>query len=211
LVRDAREEGQPVFGETCPHYLVLDESVYASGDGEAAMYVMTPPLRDRGNQEALWRALAHDELQVVATDHCPTCMTERAAAADFSQIPNGAPGIEHRLALLYGAGVAKGSLTLERLVDVSSTSPARLFGLYPRKGVIAVGADADLVVFDPGASTTISAESHHMNVDYSIYEGMQLPGAVKGVVLRGKVIVREGRFTGRFDGSYLARGSSGRP
>jgi dihydropyrimidinase len=210
VVRTARQEGLGVFGETCPHYLVLDQSAYTGAEEEAAKYVMTPPLRDRAHQAALWGALARDELQVVATDHCPTCMSQRLHASDFSQIPNGAPGIEHRLALLYGRGVSTGALSLRRLVEVSSAAPARLFGLYPRKGAVSIGADADLVVFDPAGSTTISARTHHMNVDYSIYEGTTVAGAIRAVTLRGQVIVRDGRFTGTIGrGHYLSRSSSG--
>jgi dihydropyrimidinase len=173
---------------------------------------MSPPLRTPADQQALWAGLERGDIQVVATDHCPFTTADKARGLDdFSRIPNGAPGIEHRLALLYDAGVAGGRLSVERFVDVAAASPARLFGLYPRKGVIAVGSDADIVVFDPGGTTAISAATHHMRVDYNPYEGRVLSGAVDAVLARGEVIVSGGRFTGRVGrGQFLKRDSLSR-
>jgi dihydropyrimidinase len=174
--------------------------------------VLTPPLRPARHHADLWRGLRTDDLQVVSTDHCPFCLNgqKTIGAHDFSKIPNGGPGIEHRLQLLYSGGVAAGRLSLRRMVDVFAATPARLFGLYPRKGTIAVGSDADFVVFDPAGSTTISADTHHMNVDYSLYEGWRLTGAVRTVIAAGRAIVDNGVFTGKpGTGRYLARDASG--
>ncbi len=158
---------------------------------------MSPPLRTPADQQALWAGLERGDIQVVATDHCPFTRADKARGLDdFSRIPNGAPGIEHRMALLYDAGVAGGRLSVERFVDVAAASPARLFGLAPRKGAIAAGADADIVVFDPAGTTTISAATHHMRVDYNPYEGRTLRGAIDLVLARGEVVVSGNRFVG---------------
>ena len=213
-VTTARDRGRPVFAETCPHYLFLDDGVYDENAGfDVARYVLTPPLRPRRHHEHLWRGLRTDDLSVVSTDHCPFCLNgqKTLGATDFSAIPNGGPGVEHRLPLLYDGGVLTGELSLRRMVEVYSTAPARLFGLFPRKGTIAVGSDADLVLFDPARRQTISASTHHMNVDYSLYEGREVQGAVSTVVSRGRVVVEAGRHVGPAGhGSYLARGVSGR-
>lgn len=212
-VATARDRGRPVFGETCPHYLFLDSSVYDDESFEAARYVLTPPLRDAHHQAELWRGLRTDDVQVVSTDHCPFCLNGQKTLGenDFSLIPNGGPGIEHRLQLLYSGGVLGGKMSLRRMVDVFATTPARLFGLYPSKGTIAVGSDADFVLFDPAATTTISASTHHMQVDYSLYEGWQLDGAVRTVIVRGKPVVDGGLFVGKpGSGRFLRRGRSGR-
>lgn len=209
-VTAARDRGRPVFAETCPHYLFLDSGVYDDESFDTAKYVLTPPLRDASHHEALWRGLRGDDIQVVSTDHCPFCLNgqKTLGRGDFSKIPNGGPGIEHRLALLY-SGVVAGNLSLRRMVEVFAAAPARLFGLYPRKGTIAVGSDADLVVFDPAAQTTISAASHHMNVDYSLYEGLQLTGAVRTVIAAGAPVVENGLFVGTpGTGKYLSRQAS---
>jgi dihydropyrimidinase len=211
-VTAARDRGRPVFAETCPHYLFLDDRVYDDEGIDTAKYVLTPPLRPARHQPQLWRGLRTHDLQVVSSDHCPFCLNGQKTLGvhDFSKIPNGGPGIEHRLQLLYSRGVVAGHLTLRRMVEVFSTTPARLFGLYPRKGTIAVGSDADLVVFDPNATTTLSADTHHMNVDYSLYEGWHLAGAVRTVIAAGCPVVDDGLFVGKpCSGRYLRREASG--
>lgn len=208
-VSEAREGGHPVLAETCPQYLLLSADDAASkGDPfDDARTVVSPPLRARHSQEALWAGLSRGDVQVVATDHCPFLLRDKARGrGDFSKIPNGAPGIEHRLALLYDAGVATGRISLERFVEITSAAPAKIFGLSPRKGAIAEGADADLVVFDPAGSTRVSAATHHMRVDYNLYEGRTLSGAVETVIARGEVIVERGGFVGaRGRGRFLKR------
>ncbi len=198
-VSAAWRAGEPVMAETCPQYLLLSEDDAAAGGGEfdEARAVMSPPLRPRPAQDSLWAGLARGDLQVVATDHCPFTLADKARGrSDFSKIPNGAPGIEHRLPLVYDAGVATGRLSLERFVEVTSAGPARIFGLAPQKGAIAVGADADIVVFDPGGTTRVSATTHHMRVDYNLYEGRTLSGAIDAVIARGEVAVERGDFVG---------------
>ncbi len=212
----ARDEGIPVFAETCPHYLLFDDSVYDNDDFETAKYVMTPPLRKPDDQKHLWRALRYDDLQVIATDHCPFCMKEghlgyqlqkARGKDDFSMIPNGAPGIETRLVSLYDIGVMRGQLSLNRFVELTSTTPAKLFGLFPKKGTIAVGSDADVVLFDPGAKQTIHAHDLHSNCDYTLLEGRVLQGKVKKVFLRGNLIVDGPQWLGREGmGQFVPRG-----
>jgi dihydropyrimidinase len=206
-VAAARRRGLPVLAETCPQYLFLSEEAYDGPGFEGAKFVMSPPLRARRTQDALWRGLAAGTLDTVATDHCPFLLADKARGRDdFSRIPNGAPGIEHRLLLLFDGGVSAGRLSLERFVEITSSAPARIFGLAPRKGAVAEGADADLVVFDPDATTTISADTHHMRVDYNPYEGRVLAGAIDLVLARGEVVVDRGRFVGTPGrGRYLAR------
>jgi dihydropyrimidinase len=206
-VRSARAAGRAVFAETCPQYLLLSEECYDAPGFDAARYVMSPPLRPRAGQERLWRGLADGDLQVVATDHCPFTLAQKARGRDdFTRIPNGAPGIETRLSLVYDAGVRSGRLSLERFVDVVATSPARLFGLYPAKGTLAPGADADVLVFDPHRRMTLSAKTLHMRVDYSPYEGREVEGAPVSVLSRGEVIVEDGQFVGRRGrGRFLRR------
>jgi dihydropyrimidinase len=211
-VTAARDRGRPVFAETCPHYLFLDSSVYDDESFDTAKYVLTPPLRPARHHADLWRGLRTDDLQVVSTDHCPFCLNGQKTLGrhDFSKIPNGGPGIEHRLQLLYSGGVVAGRIGLRRMVEIFATNPARLFGLYPRKGTVAVGSDADFVVFDPHGTTTISAGNHHMNVDYSLYEGWQCSGAVRTVISAGKPVVENGTFIGKpGSGRYLRRENSG--
>ncbi len=212
----ARDEGIPVFAETCPHYLLFDDSVYNSDDFEIAKYVMTPPLRTPDDQKHLWRALRYDDLQVIATDHCPFCMKEGhrgffrqkpMGKNDFSKIPNGAPGIETRLVSLFDIGVMQGKLSLNRFVQLTSTTPAKLFGLFPKKGTIAVGSDADVVLFDPAATQTIRAEHLHGNCDYTLLEGRELRGRVEKVFLRGQLIVDGPDWHGREGmGRFVPRG-----
>ena len=207
-VREARDRGLPVYAETCPQYLYLSlENMDAPGF-EGAKYVFTPPLREKWNQEKLWNGLKHDHLQVVSTDHCPFCFKEQKELGrdDFTKIPNGGPGVEHRMSLIYSGGVAGGRFNANRFVELVSTTPAKLFGLYPRKGTIAVGSDADLVIFDPKRKHTISAQTHHMRVDYSMFEGIQVTGMPDVVLSRGRVVVDGERFLGRAgQGEFLRR------
>jgi dihydropyrimidinase len=208
-VREARDRGLPAFAETCPQYLFLSIEDYGEGF-EGAKYVMTPPLREKSNQDELWKGLRTDDLQVISTDHCPFCMKEQKELGrdDFSKIPNGAPGVEHRMSLIYDGGVAQNRVSLNRFVELTSTAAAKMFGLFPRKGTIAVGSDADIVVFDPERTQTISASTHHMNVDYSAYEGRKLQGAVDTVLSRGRVVVEDNEFKGKAgDGQFLKRGT----
>lgn len=207
-VSEARQAGLPVFAETCPHYLLLSVDQYDSPEFEGAKYVCAPPLRDSANHAPLWRGLARDDLQIISTDHCPFCFKEQKVVGreDFSKIPYGVPGIEDRLTLVYSAGVKEGRISLNRFVDLVATAPAKMFGLFPRKGTIAVGSDADLVVFDPEAERVISAETHHMKVDYNLYEGRKVKGAANVVMQRGRVLVENGKFLGRAgEGSFLRR------
>ncbi len=206
----ARDRGQSVFAETCPQYLFLSAQDMARDGFEGAKYVCSPPLRPEHHQEKLWRGLRTDDLSIVSTDHCPFCLKEQKelGIGDFSKIPNGLPSVEHRVDLIY-EGVARGDLSLARWVEVTSTTPARMFGLYPRKGVIAPGSDADIVIYDPASPHTISAASHHMNVDYSAYEGMTMTGGVQTVLSRGQVVIDGGTYLGRSGhGRFLSRGRS---
>ena len=208
-VTRARDMGIPAFAETCPQYLFLDYSVYEQPGFEGAKWVMTPPIREQWNQEKLWRGLKFNDLQVVSTDHCPFCMKEQKELGkdDFSKIPNGGPGVEHRMSLIYNGGVAEGRISVNRFVEITSTAQAKIFGLFPKKGTIAVGSDADIVIFDPDEEMTISAKTHHMRVDYSAYEGMKVRGVTKTVLSRGEVVIDEGKYVGRKGhGSYLKRG-----
>ena len=210
-VERARARGVEIDAETCPQYLLLSAERYDEPDFAGARYVMSPPLRAASGQAALWRALADGAIQTVATDHCPFRLADKALGAqDFSRIPNGAPGIETRLTLLWSAGVRTGQLSMNRFVEVTATAPARLFGLYPRKGELAVGSDADLVIWDPERTATIAAASHHSRVDYSAYEGWRSVGAPALVLSRGSVIVEDGRFCGRAGaGRFLRRAARG--
>jgi len=207
-VREARDRGLPTYAETCPQYLYLSlENMDAPGF-EAAKYVFTPPLREKWHQEKLWQGLAKDDLQVVSTDHCPFCYKEQKELGkdDFTKIPNGGPGIEHRLSLVYSGGVHGKRFSPNRFVQLVSTAPAKLFGLYPRKGTVAIGSDADLVVFDPNEEQTISAKTHHMRVDYSMFEGIRVKGVPKIVLSRGRIIIENGKFAGKPGaGEFLKR------
>ncbi|HYO62027.1 MAG TPA: dihydropyrimidinase [Pyrinomonadaceae bacterium] len=212
-VREARDRGLPAFAETCPQYLFLSVDNYDEPEvnsWEGAKYVMTPPLRERWNQAELWKGLKTDDLQVISTDHCPFCMKEQKelGRGDFSKIPNGAPGVEHRVPLIYNGGVVENRISLNRFVELTSTAAAKMFGLFPRKGTIAVGSDADIVVFDPEREQTISAKTHHMNVDYSAYEGKTIRGVVETVLSRGRVVIENGEYKGKAgDGQFLKRGT----
>ncbi len=211
-VREARDRGLAAYAETCPQYLLLSVDELARPDFEGAKYVFTPPLREKHHLASLWNGLKHDHLQVVSTDHCPFCFADQKTLGrdDFTKIPNGGPGIENRLQLLYHHGVNQGRLTLNRFVEVVSTAPARLFGLYPRKGELAAGSDADIVIWDPEKEHLISAATHHMRVDYSMFEGFRVQGNVRTVLSRGEVIVDGGRFLGRAGrGRFLKRAARG--
>jgi dihydropyrimidinase len=206
-VAAARTKGLPVWGETCPQYLFLNDSHYAAPGFAGAKFVCTPPMRSIADNEALWLGLQRRELQVVSTDHAPFNFAgqKELGLHDFSKIPNGLPGVEHRVILLY-EGVRTGRLALQHFVDLVATTPARLFGLYPRKGTIAPGSDADLVVWDPARAMTISADTQHQRVDYTPYEGMQVQGVPDTVLLRGQTIVRDGEYVGsKGGGKYLHR------
>ncbi|HEX5086061.1 MAG TPA: dihydropyrimidinase [Blastocatellia bacterium] len=208
-VQAARDLGLPAFAETCPQYLLLDYSLYEKPDFEGAKYVMTPPLRDKENQELLWRGLRGDDLQVISTDHCPFCFKEQKELGrdDFSKIPNGGPGVENRMSLIYHHGVTQGRISLNRFVELTSTAAAKIFGLFPKKGTIAVGSDADIVIFDPNREQTISAATHHMRVDYSAYEGWKVKGVTEIALSRGNVIVENGEWKGKTGaGRFIKRG-----
>jgi dihydropyrimidinase len=213
-VTGARDMGVPAFAETCPQYLFLDYSVYEQPGFEGAKWVMTPPIREQWNQEQLWRGLKFNDLQVVSTDHCPFCFKEQKELGrdDFSKIPNGGPGVENRMSLIYNGGVAEGRISVNRFVEITSTNSAKIFGLFPKKGTIAVGSDADIVIFDPDEEMVISAKTHHMNVDYSCYEGKKVRGVTKTVLSRGEVIIDEGKYVGRKgQGQFLKRGHAFSP
>ena len=210
-VRKARAAGQKHFGaETCPQYLLLDEQLYDDPQ-EGLKAIMAPPLRRQEDRDALWQALAGDELDTVATDHCPFTFAKQKqqGAQDFTKCPSGAPGVEERLILLYSEGVVKGRITLPQMVKYACANPARVAGLYPRKGVIEAGADADLVILDPEKEWTMATGLMHGKADYTCYEGMKIKGAVERVLLRGQTVALDGRFTGtRGGGQYLRRGRS---
>ncbi|GAA4882311.1 dihydropyrimidinase [Saccharopolyspora cebuensis] len=203
----ARDAGLDVFGETCPQYLFLTVDELARPGFEGAKYVCSTPLRPAEHQASLWQALRTNDLSVVSTDHCPFCFTSQKelGLGDFSKIPNGMPGVEHRLDLLHHA-VVEGRISRRRWVELASTTPARMFGLHPRKGSLAPGADADVVIYDPAAEQVLSAETHHMNVDYSAYEGKRITGRARTVLSRGEVVVDDGRYLGRAGhGRFLPR------
>ena len=207
----ARDRGLNVFAETCPQYLFLSEEDMAGEEFEGAKYVCSPPLRPRSYQSELWRGLRTDDLSTVSTDHCPFCFKEQKelGRGNFSKIPNGIPGVEHRMDLTF-QGVNRGEISLGRWVDVTSTTPARMFGLFPKKGVIAPSADADIVIYDPNGTQTFSASTHHMNVDYSAYEGMEVKGKVTTVLSRGTAVIEGGHYVGAPGaGRFLPRGLNG--
>jgi dihydropyrimidinase len=199
MVTEARDRGLPAYAETCPQYLFLSYDNYEEPGFDGAKYVMSPPLRVKEGQERLWRGLRFNDLQAISTDHCPFCLKEQKelGRGDFSKIPNGAPGIETRMSLVYDGGVGTGRISLNRFVELTSTSPAKIFGLFPRKGTIAPGSDADIVVFDPARRVTLSARTLHMKVDYNPYEGREVTGAAETVLSRGRLVVDKGRFVGR--------------
>ena len=208
-VREARDRGIAAFAETCPQYLFRSIEDYGD-DWEGAKYVFTPPLREKHNCEDLWKGLKMDDLQVISTDHCPFCMKEQKelGVGDFSKIPNGAPGVENRMSLIYNGGVVENRISLNRFVELTSTAAAKMFGMFPKKGTIAVGSDADIVIFDPSVEHTFGVENEHMNVDYSTYEGWKVKGKVETVLSRGKVVIENGEYKGKAgDGQFIKRGT----
>ena len=214
-LRQAQARGVMAHAETCPQYLLLDVSAYDAPGFDGAKYVLTPPLREEWNQDELWRALRLKSLDVISTDHCPFCLKEQKelGRSDFSKIPNGGPGVENRMSLIYHHGVSGGRFDLNRFVEVTSTAAAKIFGLFPRKGTIAVGSDADIVIFDPEREETISVHNprtHHMHIDYSAYEGFRVKGYTETVLSRGKVVIERGEYVGRAgDGTFVRRGPYG--
>ncbi len=211
----ARNRGVHAFAETCPQYLFLDHSYYEQEGFEGAKYVMTPALREKWNQDELWKGLRFGDLQSISTDHCPFCFKDQKILGidDFSKIPNGGPGVENRMSLVYNGGVNTGRISLNKFVELTSTAAAKTFGLFPKKGTIAVGSDADIVLFDPNRKETISinnACTHHMRVDYNAYEGFEVTGFTETVLSRGKIIIKECNYIGKKgDGQFLKRGLYG--
>jgi dihydropyrimidinase len=219
-IRIARDKGWNVHGETCTQYVFVDQTWLEKPDFEGAKYVYTPPPRDAANQDVLWDAVRSDVLSVISTDHCAFRWDGQKSLGrdDFSKIPNGGPGLENRLQMIHHFGVRAGRITLNLMVELLATNPARLFGLYPRKGTLAVGSDADIVVFDPEKRVTISAATQHSRCDYNLYEGTEVVGSPEVVLLRGNVLVENGELVaspgiGRFVarakfGEQLAAGSA---
>jgi len=206
----ARGRGIDALAETCPQYLFLSHDNYLEPDFGGAKYVMSPPLRDKSGWEHLWRGLKFNDIQAISTDHCPFCQNENPGKLlgkdDFSLIPNGAPGVETRMSLVFDGGVLTGKLSLNRYVELTSTGPAKMFGMFPKKGTIAPGSDGDIVIFDPEGTTTLSAKTLHMNVDYNPYEGRSVQGIAETVLSRGEVIVDKGEFKGKAGrGQFLKR------
>jgi dihydropyrimidinase len=207
-VAEARDRGLPAYAETCPQYLFLSQADLERPGFEGAKYVCTPPLRTKETQDELWRGLRTHDLQVVSTDHCPFCMKgqKELGKDSFASIPNGMPGIETRLYLLWDGGVRAGRISMNRFVEITSTAPAKIFGLFPRKGTIAVGSDADVVVWDPEKRHLLSQKTLHMRVDYSPYEGLPVVGAPSHVLSRGKLVVENFEYLGRpGDGQFVKR------
>lgn len=211
-IAEARNSGIDIWGETCPQYLVLDQSYLEKPNFEGAKYVWSPPLREKWNQEVLWNALKTGQLQTIGSDQCSFDFKGQKdlGKGDFSKIPNGGPIIEDRMTILFSEGVKKGRITLNQFVEFTSTRVAKLFGLYPKKGTIAVGFDADIVIFDPTVERTISADTHHMAVDYSAFEGMKVTGEPISVLSRGEFVIRDKKFVGKLgSGQYLKRAKYG--
>ncbi len=211
-VAQARDKGVLAYAETCPQYLFLSIEDLDRPNFEGAKFVFTPPLREKWHQAKLWEGLKTNSLQVVSTDHCPFCFKEQKELGreDFTKIPNGGPGIENRLQLLYDGGVNKDRISLNRWVELTSTTPAKIFGMYPRKGTIAVGSDADLVIWNPTTEHVISAKTHHMRVDYSMFEGTRVKGNAETVLSRGDIIVDKGQWQGRTGrGQFIKRDAFG--
>ncbi|MFT4771334.1 MAG: dihydropyrimidinase, partial [Cryomorphaceae bacterium] len=204
----ATTRNQKIFVETCSQYLMIDASLYEREDG--AKWVMSPPLREKKDQEALWSGINQGLIQVVGTDHCPFMLEQKAMGKDnFAKIPNGHPAIEHRMEFMYSEGVRKGRISLPKFVELCSTNAAKIFGMYPRKGDIAIGADADIVIFDPEKRHTISVDTHHMRCDYSAYEGLEVTGKVETVLLRGRVAIEdETCLIKPGEGKFIPRGKT---
>jgi dihydropyrimidinase len=213
-VKRGRARGVDVVAETCPQYLFLDQSYYDKEGFEGAKWVMTPALREKWNQDALWQGLRFRDLETIATDHCPFCMKDQKELGKdtFTKIPNGAPGVENRMSLVYDGGVVKGRISLNRFVELTSTAAAKAFGLFPKKGTIAVGSDADIVIFDPERRETIGIDNpvtHHMNVDYSAYEGFEVQGFTETVLSRGRIVIRDTKLETRGGGQFIKRAGHG--
>ncbi|MGG3736491.1 dihydropyrimidinase [Aeribacillus pallidus] len=211
-ITQARNRGFDVWGETCPQYLVLDQSYLEKPNFEGAKYVWSPPLREKWHQDVLWNALKNGQLQTLGSDQCSFDFKgqKELGRGDFTKIPNGGPFIEDRVSVLFSEGVKKGRITINQFVDIMSTRIAKLFGLFPKKGTIAVGADADLVIFDPNVERTISAATHHMAVDYNAFEGLKVTGEPVSVLCRGEFVVRDKQFVGKLGyGKYLKRAKYG--
>jgi dihydropyrimidinase len=213
-VRRGRARGVDVIAETCPQYLFLDDSYYDKEGFEGAKWVMTPALREKWNQDVLWQGLKFRDLETIATDHCPFCMKDQKEIGkeSFSKIPNGAPGVENRMSLVYNGGVVKGRIDINRFVELTSTAAAKAFGMFPKKGTIAVGSDADIVIFDPDRKETISINNpctHHMRVDYSAYEGFEVQGFTETVLSRGRVIIRNNILETKGGGQFIKRTGAG--
>jgi dihydropyrimidinase len=209
-VKRGRARGVDVIAETCPQYLFLDQTIYDRENFEGAKWVMTPALREKWNQEELWQGLQFRDLETIATDHCPFCFKDQKELGreSFTKIPNGAPGVENRMSLVFDGGVNKGRISLNRFVELTSTAAAKAFGLFPKKGTIAVGSDADIVIFDPKRKETISIDNpltHHMNVDYSAYEGWEVQGFTETVLSRGRVIIKDHKLETKGGGRYIKR------
>jgi len=207
-VRKRTQRNQKVFIETCSQYLMIDASLYEKEDG--AKWVMSPPLREKKDQEALWSGINQGLIQVVGTDHCPFNLEQKAMGKDnFAKIPNGHPAIEHRIEFMYSEGVRKGKISLNKFVEICSTNAAKIFGMYPKKGTISIGSDADIVIFDPNKEHVISVDSHHMNCDYSGYEGWEVTGKTETVLLRGKIAISNNECHLKpGDGKFIPRGNS---
>tara|TARA_B100000929_G_scaffold253016_1_gene213684 strand:+ start:1660 stop:3054 length:1395 start_codon:yes stop_codon:yes gene_type:complete len=211
----ARNRGVHAFAETCPQYLFLDHSYYEQEGFEGSKYVMTPALREKWNQDELWKGLKFGDLQSISTDHCPFCFKDQKTLGidDFSKIPNGGPGVENRMSLVFNGGVNSGRISLNKFVELTSTAAAKTFGLFPKKGTIAVSSDADIVIFDPDRKETISVDNsctHHMRVDYNAYEGFEVTGFTETVLSRGKIIIKDCEYMGKKgDGQFLKRGLYG--
>jgi len=212
LIRKAREKGNNVYGETCPQYLFLDESCYEDPGDEGLKYIMSPPLRNKRNQEALWEGLRDGTLMVVATDHCTFDFhgDKQRGKDDFTKCPNGGPGVETRIPLMYSEGVGKGRMTHNKFADIISTNPAKLFGLYPKKGVLAIGSDADVMIIDPNKQVTIVKSMLHENVDYTPYEGFEVKGWPILTMVRGRIVVENGKLMATpLFGEFIHRKRSG--
>lgn len=211
-IQEARDRGLPAFAETCPQYLFMSLDDMGKEGFEDAKLVFTPPLREKWNQDKLWQGLRTNDLQIISTDHCPFCFKEQKEMGkdDFTKIPNGGPGVEHRMQLIHDGGVNKKRISLNRWVELTSTTPAKMFGMFPRKGTIAVGSDADIVIWDPNKDYTISVHTHHMRVDYSMFEGRKVKGNISSVFSRGEMIVKDDLFLGKPGrGNYLKRSTFG--
>lgn len=206
-IRHSQFRNHKVHGETCIQYLILDASLYEKKNFEGAKWVMSPPLREKKDQQSLWAAINQGVVEVVGTDHCPFMWKQKLLGKDdFSKIPNGHPAIEHRMELLYSEGVRKGKISMNKMVEVACTNPAKIFGMFPRKGTIAVGSDADIVIINPKTKHKLSTKTHHMNVDYSAYEGWEVNGKIETVLLRGAVAIENNKcLVNKGYGQYIKR------